>query len=147
MTHSSFFVLECTLMDRVADCLLGWIPYALRGRRYQAKMVRAQLRRCIEEHEDWEREHAGYDAKVGLVACYRVERALERTSIASSPQDEAKAIRRLLRHLMNSEGLVEGEYSTEAASIGSILGRFSACVDQCGRPAAHMTLKHAGRRQ
>ena len=83
---------------------------------------------CIDDHARWESGCAGYDVKVGLLACYRVENALKRMPLAASATGEIKAIESLLKRLMSSKDLLEGEYSTEAASIGAILGRFSAGI-------------------
>jgi hypothetical protein len=98
------------------------------GEQHGAATVRRFLLQCISEQEQWEREYAGYDVKIGLAACYRVEVVVNRTTVAKSGAEEIRAIENLLRTMMCSQDLLQGEYSTEAATIGSILGRFSAGV-------------------
>jgi hypothetical protein len=49
-----------------------------------------------------------------------------KAQVEASAVLEARAMRQLLCKLMASGELLEGEYSSEAASIGAILGRFCA---------------------
>jgi hypothetical protein len=90
-----------------------------------AAIVRQHVLKCIEDHQNWEENYARYDQKIGLVACYRVDRALSKIPLASSALEEAQAIQSLLRTLMSRNDLLHGDYSSEAASIGSILARFT----------------------
>jgi hypothetical protein len=51
---------------------------------------------CIKEYEQWERESAGYDVEIGLMACDRVELAVKGSPISTSAAGEAPAMSNLL---------------------------------------------------
>lgn len=92
-----------------------------------ADTMRALALNCIDAHAKRELNNAyGYDWKVGLMACGRARIKLEGLPIASSASDERRQIIGALQSLMTADGLEAGEYSNEAASIGSILHDFEA---------------------
>jgi hypothetical protein len=94
----------------------AWFP--------SAKAVRREAAGLVREHELWERLHARYDVKIGLLACWRVKRALDALPVSESARTEYASIVKTLRELMALKDLEKGEASTEAASIGSIIRLF-----------------------
>ncbi len=87
--------------------------------------IRALALTCVDAHAKRELNNAyGYDSKVGLMACGRVRAVLEALPPAESAAAERDQILQALRSLMESDGLEQGEYSDESASIGSILFDF-----------------------
>ena len=87
--------------------------------------VRSLAFECIDAHAKREMSNAhGYDWKVGLAACGSARLAIEQLPAAGSEVAEREQIILALEALMSAGGLAEGEFSTEAASIGSILAEF-----------------------
>lgn len=86
---------------------------------------------CVADYERWELRVAGYDTDIGLHACYRVDRAIAKLPMQSTAAREYGAIVEMLERLRDRDDLMQGEYSTEAASIGSILGRIRLIELRC----------------
>lgn len=109
-----------------------WRKWRARGaawalnRRMSAAEVRGLALRCLAEHRNWELIHAGYDVKVGLMGCHRVGVLLDERAhpLSVNAFREYTTIVSGLQTLMERRDLLEGEDSSEAASIGAILGRF-----------------------
>lgn len=111
-----------TLMRRIRMLRLRWVISGI--------SVRKRIGACVDVHAENEMNNAyGYDWKVGLAACGRVRRALDAMPVAKSGFLEERQLVNKLHALMSADNLLEGEYSTEAASIGSILASFVASME------------------
>lgn len=97
---------------------IAWIPNPID--------LRTWLTQCIAEYAHDQERTGGYDVDIALLACARVEDALANLPISRNAALEYVAICQMLEALRERDDLHQGELSTEAASFGSLLGRFQA---------------------
>jgi hypothetical protein len=93
-----------------------------------ASEVRSMLLAILVEQCDRE-ANAGYDQKTGLAACANVYVGLESTVLSNSAQQEARNLLGMLKIVQyHSRETLQGESSTGAATVGSIVRRFRTAL-------------------
>jgi hypothetical protein len=90
------------------------------------KEVRDLLVAVLREQCERE-ENAQYDHKIGLAACANVYIGLGERAVMAIAEEEAHSLLSMLKVVQDhSRETLRGEYSTGAATVGSIIRRFQS---------------------